>query len=139
MFAWQDEREANDHSEETSRREQLIAQSHGRSRHRKPWRIKTGRAKDPRLHRAKISVERIQHPGLAQQLGKLDPAAASQWIVRASDHDQGIMEENFFRKLLADGTRKSCNHEIHMARRQLLAQRRRHAGDDMKRDPRIFP
>ena len=107
MFTRQEEREADDHSEETSRREQLVAQSDGRSRHGKPRRIKTGRAKDPRLHRAEISVERIQHPRLAQQLGKLDLAAASQWIVRPSDHDQGIMEKNFFRILLADGTRKS--------------------------------
>ena len=99
MFAWQEEREANDHSEETSRREQLVAQSHGRSRHRKPWWIKTDRAKDSRLHRAEISVERIQHPRLAQQLGKLDLAAASQWIVRPGDHDQGIMEKDKYNQL----------------------------------------
>src|SRR6476659_5609179 len=56
---------------------------------------------------AEISVGRIQHPRLAQQLGKLDLAAASQWIVRSSDHDQSIMEKNFFRILLADRTRES--------------------------------
>ena len=95
MFAWQEEREANYHSEETSRREQFVAQGHGRSRHRKPRRIKTNRAKDPRLHRAEISVERIQYPRLAQQLGKLDLAAASQWIVRPSDHDQGHHGKEF--------------------------------------------
>src|SRR5882762_456569 len=120
MSTWQEKREANDHSEETSRREQFVAQSHRRSRHRKQRRIKTDRAKDPRLHCAEISVGRIEHPRLAQQLVKLDLAAASQWIVRSSDHDQGIMEKNFFRILLADGARKSRNHEIHMARRQLL-------------------
>ena len=109
MFTRQEEGEADDHSEETLRREQLVAQNYGGSRHSKPRRIKTGRAKDPRLHRAEIGVGRIQHPRLAQQLGKLDLAAASQWIVRPSDHDQGIMEKNFFRILLADGR---ANREI---------------------------
>src|SRR5262249_29840333 len=75
MFTRQEEREADDHSEETLRREQLVAQNDGGSRHGKPRRIKTSRAKHPRLHRAEISVGRIQHPRLAQQLVKLDLAA----------------------------------------------------------------
>ena len=136
----QEEREADDNREETVRREQLVAQNDGGSCHGKPRRIKTDRAKHPRLHRAEISVGRIQHPRLAQQLGKLDlAAAASQWIVRPSGHDQGIAEKDFFRILLARGTRKSGNREIHIAGRHLLPQRPRHAGDDMKSHPRILP
>jgi hypothetical protein len=94
MFTRQEEREGDDHSEETLRREQLIAQNDGGSLHGKSRRIKAGRAKDPRLHRPEISVGRIQHPRLAHELGKLDLTAASQWIVRPSDYDQGIMEKN---------------------------------------------
>src|SRR5262245_66249415 len=47
MFTRQEERKAHDHSEETLRREQLVAQNDGGSGHGKPRRIKTSRAKHP--------------------------------------------------------------------------------------------
>ena len=76
-------------------RKHLAAQIAGRRSNRYSWSGNPGSVKGIHGERPKIVLARLQRPWLVQQFGKLDPATASQRIVRSRDDDQWIFKKHF--------------------------------------------